>query len=75
MLNPLIVYVPWDIEQYYIECVKAGHNQKHFEFPNPEFGAISEPLTVVDLKGCIILWYLPGLMPNCQQVRIYARCA
>ena len=75
MLNPLIVYVPWDIEQYYIKCIKAGRDQKHFEFPNPEFGAFSEPLTVVDLKGRIILWYLPGLMPNHQQVRIYAHCA
>lgn len=71
MLNHLIVYVPWDIEEYYAKRVKAGRDNKHFEFSKPGFGAFSQPLTVVDSKGRIILWYLPGLMPNHQQVGIY----
>jgi len=68
MLNPLIVRVPWDVEEYHAKCVKAGHDRKRFEFPKVELGAFSKPLTVVDLKGRIILWYLPGLMPNRHQV-------
>jgi hypothetical protein len=63
MLNRSIVYVLWDVEEYYTKCVKAGRDRKHFEFSNPEFGAFSEPLTVVDLKCRIILWYLPRLLP------------
>ena len=61
--------------EYYTKCIKAGCNQKQFKFLNPEFGAFSEPLTVVDSKGCIILWYYPGLMPNHQQISIYLWCA
>lgn len=56
------VYIPWDIEDYYQEHVKRGRDKKRIKFPNPSFGTFSEPLTVVDTKGRIVLWYLPGLL-------------
>ena len=62
------VKIPWDIEDYYWEHVKFGRDKKRTKFPNPSFGKFSEPLTVVDTKGRIILWYLPGLISLEQQV-------
>jgi len=38
-------------------------------FPPPESELISEPCVVVDSKGRILLWYLPGLMGLKRQVR------
>lgn len=64
--------MPWDAEEYYEKQVKGGRSRSRFQFPNPELGAFSVPLTVVDSKGRIVLWYLPGLMPNHQQVGIYS---
>jgi hypothetical protein len=63
-------YLSWDIEEYYFEHVKSGRDPRRLRFPNPKFGAFSEPLTVVDCKGRIVLWYLPGLLSISQQVRI-----
>lgn len=62
------VQIPWDIEEYYWEHVKFGRDEKRKKYPNPSFGKFSEPLTVVDRKGRIILWYLPGLISLEQQV-------
>jgi hypothetical protein len=64
----LPVYIEWDIEEYYKKHLKAGNDKKRVNFPNPSFGAFSEPLTVVDSKGRIVLWYLPGLLSPEQQV-------
>jgi hypothetical protein len=65
------VYIPWDIEDYYIEHVRGGRDKKRIKFPNPWFGAFSKPLTVVDSKGRIVLWYLPGLLSVEQQVAFF----
>jgi len=65
----VVVYIPWDVEQYYLECVKGQKDRKRIRFPNPQFGAFSEPLTVVDSRGRIVLWYLPGLLSQQHQVR------
>ncbi|KAF8810609.1 hypothetical protein BYT27DRAFT_7253591 [Phlegmacium glaucopus] len=62
LMNPL--YIPWDVEQYHVERVKG---RSLSNFPNPAFGQRDKPLTVVDAKGRIILWYLPGLLSNQQQ--------
>jgi len=48
--------------------VKGGGDKKRKKFPNPQFGSFSEPLTVVDSKGRIILWYLPGLLSKKEKV-------
>jgi hypothetical protein len=62
--------MPWDVEDYYKIHVKLGKDQKRVSFPDPMFGAHSEPLTVVDLKGRIVLWYLPGLLSVHQKVNV-----
>jgi hypothetical protein len=45
-----------------------GRDKKRTKFINPMFGKFSEPLTVVDAKGRIVLWYLPGLISQEHQV-------
>jgi hypothetical protein len=65
----LSVYVPWDAEEFYIQVVKGGKDKKREKFPSPEFGFHSKPLIVVDIKGRIILWYLPGLVSIYEEVR------
>ena len=62
------VYLPWDVEEYYVEYLKGNRDKNRQKFPNPNFGSHSLPLTVVDSKGRIILWYLPGLLSEKQQV-------
>jgi hypothetical protein len=63
-----IVQIPWNAEEYYREHIKLGRDPKRKRFPNPNFGSFSEPLTVVDSEGHIVLWYLPGLLSEIQQV-------
>ena len=65
------VFLQWDIEEYHIQHVKNKRDKKRVKFPNPQFGAFSDPLTVVDLKGRIILWYLPGLLSVQKQVGFF----
>jgi hypothetical protein len=65
------VYIPWDVENFYIEHVQQKRDQKRIKYPNPHFGSFSEPLTVVDSKGRIVLWYLPGLLSAKQQVSLF----
>lgn len=64
----MTVYIPWDIEEFYIQHVRGGGDKKREEFPNPQFGLFSEPLTVVDAKGRIVLWYLPDLLSEEEEV-------
>jgi hypothetical protein len=65
------VYVPWDVEEYYIECVKTPVEQcerNKYRFPCPFFGRQNQPLTIVDIRGRIVLWYLPDLLSPGQMV-------
>jgi hypothetical protein len=64
----LIVRIPWDVEEFYQEHVLKGRDKKRFKFPDPLFGKYSDPLTLVDSKGRIVLWYLPGLLSKEQTV-------
>jgi hypothetical protein len=70
-LAHLVVYIPWDAEQYFSEQIKGKKDPSRVKFPNPHFGAFSEPLTVVDSRGRIILWYLPGLLSDQHQVSLF----
>jgi hypothetical protein len=63
-----IVQIPWDVEEFYHEHVLNGRDKKRFKFPDPLFGKFSDPLTLVDSKGRIVLWYLPGLLSKEQKV-------
>jgi hypothetical protein len=70
LLKFWIVQIPWDIEEFYREHVLAGRDKKRIKFPNPSLGAFSDPLTLVDKKGRIVLWYLPDLLSKDQQVSV-----
>lgn len=65
------VYIPWDVEEYYRNHVQGGRDKKRMGFPNPMFGTFSKPLTLVDVKGRIVLWYLPGLLSAKLLVSVY----
>jgi hypothetical protein len=65
------VYLTWDAEDYYLKCVKRKGDKKRVKFPNPNFGSLSEPLTVVDAKGRILVWYLPGLLSENDEVCVF----
>jgi hypothetical protein len=63
-----VVRIPWDVEAYYLHSVKGKKDRKRERFPNPRLGLFSEPLTLVDIRGRIVLWYLPGLLSGQQLV-------
>ena len=50
------------MEKYYNECIKKKNPRNMKDFPHLSLGRKSSPLTVVDSKGRIILWYLPELL-------------
>jgi hypothetical protein len=56
---------------YYEECVVKSRDKRRVRYPNPNFGAMSEPCILVDTKGRIVLWYLPGLLSKKQMVRVF----
>ena len=62
--------IPWDVEEFHQEHVLNGQDKKRIKFPDPLFGKFSDPLTLVDTKGRIALWYLPGLLSKEQKVSI-----
>lgn len=62
------VYIPWDVKEYYQEHVKGGKDKKRKRFPDPSLGRFSAPLTLVDSQNRIVLWYLPGLLSEKQEV-------
>ena len=61
ILSP--VYLPFDAIQFHLKKDKSL-------FPNPNLGLFNVPTTVVDCVGRIVLWYLPGLLPDHIQVCI-----
>jgi hypothetical protein len=69
VVNQVEVPIPWDVENYYDEHVKKGQDKKRKRYPNPHLGTFSEPLTVVDTSGRIVLWYLPGMLSSNQKVK------
>jgi hypothetical protein len=62
------VEISWDAEEYYSKHVKRGLDKGRIKFPNPSFGEISKPVTIVDKEGRILAWYLPGLLSQEQLV-------
>jgi hypothetical protein len=55
----------WDIEEYNSRVVIG---KEEGIFPNLPLKKHSSPLTVVDCKERLILWYLPGLLLKRHQV-------
>ena len=64
-LSPGIDYLDWNIEEY-----ASASNNARPTFPAPKLGCTDQPATVVDCKGRIILWYLPGLLLPHRQVNL-----
>ena len=64
--------MPWDMDEYYVEVVKGKTDKNCLKYPNPNFGLHSEPLTVVDIKCHIVLWYLPGTIPVNEEVVFFS---
>jgi hypothetical protein len=60
ILSP--VYLPFDAVEFALQSDKSL-----FEIPN--LGLLDIPATIVDCTGRIVLWYLPGLLPNEIHVR------
>ncbi|OJA15212.1 hypothetical protein AZE42_13751 [Rhizopogon vesiculosus] len=61
--------VPWDVDRY-AKKVKSPSSQKGVTewerlakvFEMTKLGRISEPATIVDIHGKILVWYLPNIM-------------
>lgn len=65
-----IDYVPWDID-WYADMVKCSPVQSNGEseraklqkyFATTVMGKISEPATIVDSNGKILVWFLPDVL-------------
>lgn len=62
------VQIPWDIVDFYEECVLKGRDKRRVRYPNPNLGAMSKPCVLIDIRGRIVFWYLPGLLSKKQKV-------
>ncbi|KAJ3562030.1 hypothetical protein NP233_g9828 [Leucocoprinus birnbaumii] len=62
------------LNPYVLDCdvsTLKGQQEISTILDNPQLGEISDPCTVVDCKGHILVWYLPGLMPNKYQRNLF----
>ncbi|KAI6095543.1 hypothetical protein EDD16DRAFT_1702655 [Pisolithus croceorrhizus] len=59
ILNPYITQ--WDIDRFAEPRPHAADKTKYFQYP--QWGHISDPATVLDVHGRVMLWYLPGIIP------------
>ncbi|KAI5996825.1 hypothetical protein F5J12DRAFT_785252 [Pisolithus orientalis] len=60
ILNPYVS--DWDADRFSEPLVNAKDRTIHFE--NPKIGYINAPATVLDVHGRVIVWYLPGIIPD-----------
>ncbi|KAI6114442.1 hypothetical protein F5141DRAFT_1213631 [Pisolithus sp. B1] len=59
ILNPYVT--KWDIDRFAEPRPYAADKTKYFQYP--QWGHISDPATVLDVHGRVMLWYLPGIIP------------
>ncbi|KAI6096191.1 hypothetical protein F5141DRAFT_1221017 [Pisolithus sp. B1] len=57
ILNPYAM----DIDRFAEPRPHAADKTKYFQYP--QWGHISDPATVLDVHGRVMLWYLPGIIP------------
>ncbi|KAI6169161.1 hypothetical protein EDD17DRAFT_1503089 [Pisolithus thermaeus] len=60
ILNPLEDVTEWDIDRF--AELKRNVEDKTKYFPYPQWGFISDPATILDVHGRVVVWYLPGIM-------------
>ncbi|KAI5996084.1 hypothetical protein EDC04DRAFT_2612857 [Pisolithus marmoratus] len=51
----------WDIDRFAEPMRNVADKTKYF--PYPQWGHISDPVTVLDVHGRVLVWYLPGIIP------------
>ncbi|KIK10515.1 hypothetical protein PISMIDRAFT_20326 [Pisolithus microcarpus 441] len=64
ILNPYVT--EWDIDRFAEPARNVADKTKYF--PYPWWGHISDPATVLDVHGRVLVWYLPGIMPPARVV-------
>ncbi|KAI6137012.1 hypothetical protein F5141DRAFT_1059940 [Pisolithus sp. B1] len=60
-LSPEKDVTKWDIDRFAEPRPYAADKTKYFQYP--QWGHISDPATVLDVHGRVMLWYLPGIIP------------
>ncbi|KAI6016328.1 hypothetical protein BKA83DRAFT_4497951 [Pisolithus microcarpus] len=63
ILNPYVT--EWDIDRFAELARNVADKTKYF--PYPQWGHISNPATVLDVHGRVLVWYLPGIMPPARE--------
>ncbi|KAI6110756.1 hypothetical protein EV401DRAFT_2075672 [Pisolithus croceorrhizus] len=58
ILNPYVT--EWDIDRF--AEPKRNVRDKIKYLPYPQWGHISDPATILDVHGRVVVWYLPGIM-------------
>ena len=66
-----VVSVKWDYDRFAESEKKRVSNQF---FVKSHLGSFSNPATIVDMHGKILVWYLPGLLLPHQVVSIFIQC-
>ncbi|KAI6017497.1 hypothetical protein EDC04DRAFT_2902585 [Pisolithus marmoratus] len=66
ILNPWKDVTEWDIDQFAEPTRNVIDKIKYF--PHPQWGHISDPATVLDVHGRVLVWYLPGIIPPARVV-------
>ncbi|KAI6040014.1 hypothetical protein EDC04DRAFT_2894509 [Pisolithus marmoratus] len=61
ILNPWEDVTEWDIDQFAEPMRNVMDKTKYF--PHPQWGHISDPATILDVHGRVLVWYLPGIIP------------
>ncbi|KAI6011636.1 hypothetical protein EDC04DRAFT_2609807 [Pisolithus marmoratus] len=61
ILNPWEDVTEWDVDRF-AEPMKNVIDETKY-FPHPQWGHISDPATILDVHGRVLVWYLPGIIP------------
>ncbi|KAI6021332.1 hypothetical protein BKA83DRAFT_4126227 [Pisolithus microcarpus] len=66
IINPWQDVTEWDIDRFSKPMKNVTDKTKYF--PYHQWGHISDPATVLDVHGRVLVWYLPGIMPPARVV-------
>ena len=66
MLNHSVDYLPWNASEFDSASTKSSKR-----FPPQSFGLIDKLAIIVNSKGHIVVWYLPGLLLPARQVFMF----
>ncbi|KAI6010014.1 hypothetical protein EDC04DRAFT_2610420 [Pisolithus marmoratus] len=66
ILNPWEDVTEWDVDRFAEPMKNVMDKTKYF--PHPQWGHISDPTTILDVHGRVLVWYLPGIIPPARVV-------